>query len=70
MSPVGVGTWAWGDTLYWQYKDEDEKDAQEAFTASVDAGINFFDTAEIYGSGALGEALWPVRAWLLGIRFR
>jgi len=51
VSPVGVGTWAWGDTLYWQYKDEDEKDAQEAFTASVDAGINFFDTAEIYGSG-------------------
>jgi aryl-alcohol dehydrogenase-like predicted oxidoreductase len=51
VSSVGVGTWAWGDTLYWQYKDEDEKDAAEAFAASMDAGINLFDTAEIYGSG-------------------
>ncbi|KAJ1491857.1 NADP-dependent oxidoreductase domain-containing protein [Baffinella frigidus] len=51
VSSVGVGTWAWGDTLYWQYKEEDEKDAALAFAASLDAGINLFDTAEIYGSG-------------------
>ena len=35
VSSVGVGTWAWGDQLYWQYKDEDEKDAAEAFAASM-----------------------------------
>lgn len=52
VTALGVGTWAWGDTLFWAYgKDFGAKDVAEAFQASVDAGITFFDTAEVYGLG-------------------
>ncbi|MCL1490348.1 MAG: aldo/keto reductase [Pseudanabaena sp. Salubria-1] len=52
VTALGVGTWAWGDTLFWAYgKDFGAKDVAEAFQASVDAGITFFDTAEVYGFG-------------------
>ena len=49
---IGIGTWAWGDSLFWSYgKDYGEADLQAAFQAAVTAGANFFDTAEIYGLG-------------------
>lgn len=49
---LGMGTWAWGDSLFWTYgQDYTEADLQGAFEASVKAGVNFFDTAEIYGWG-------------------
>ena len=52
VTALGVGTWAWGDTLFWAYgKDFGAKDVEEAFQASVEAGITFFDTAEVYGLG-------------------
>jgi aryl-alcohol dehydrogenase-like predicted oxidoreductase len=52
ISPLGVGTWAWGDGLFWSYgKDYAEADLRAAFAASLAAGVNFFDTAEIYGFG-------------------
>ena len=50
--PLCLGTWAWGDKLFWNYgSDYGEHQLREAFEAAVDAGITFFDTAEIYGSG-------------------
>lgn len=49
---LGVGTWAWGDSFFWSYgKDYTEADLLAAFQASVAAGVNFFDTAEVYGLG-------------------
>ncbi len=53
ISPIGIGTWAWGDKLFWQYGKGGFSDAdlRAAFDASVEAGINWFDTAELYGSG-------------------
>ena len=49
---LGVGTWAWGDSFFWSYgKDYTEADLRAAFQAAVAAGVNFFDTAEIYGFG-------------------
>ncbi|HEY9879586.1 MAG TPA: aldo/keto reductase [Leptolyngbyaceae cyanobacterium] len=49
---LGIGTWAWGDSLFWNYgKDYGAEDVQAAFYAALDAGVNFFDTAEIYGLG-------------------
>jgi len=52
VSPMGIGVWAWGSGFYWGYgSDFEEQDAREAFHTCVQAGINFFDTAEIYGSG-------------------
>lgn len=52
VTPLGIGTWAWGDQLFWSYgKEYDKASLQEAFNIALDAGINFFDTAEIYGFG-------------------
>jgi aryl-alcohol dehydrogenase-like predicted oxidoreductase len=50
--PLCVGTWAWGDSFFWSYgKDYSETDVQAAFKSALEAGITFFDTAEIYGLG-------------------
>jgi aryl-alcohol dehydrogenase-like predicted oxidoreductase len=49
---LGIGTWAWGDSLFWGYgKDYGEPELHDAFKAAIAAGVNFFDTAEIYGFG-------------------
>jgi aryl-alcohol dehydrogenase-like predicted oxidoreductase len=59
VSPLGIGTWAWGDRLYWGYGRGEYSDAdlEAAFQASRAAGINFFDTAEIYGRGRSEQLL-------------
>lgn len=59
---IGVGTWAWGDRLVWGYgRGYGLADVQGAFTASIAAGLRFFDTAEVYGQGQseklLGECI-------------
>lgn len=53
ISPMGIGTWAWGDQFFWGYGRGDYSDAdlQLAFESTLQAGINFFDTAEVYGLG-------------------
>ena len=52
VPPLGIGTWAWGDRLYWGYgRGYTNADLQAAFEVSMAAGIIFFDTAEIYGRG-------------------
>lgn len=49
---LGIGTWAWGDKLFWNYgNDYTESQLQEAYKVALDLGVNFFDTAEIYGLG-------------------
>lgn len=50
VTPLGIGTWAWGDKLFWNYgKDYGAAQVREAFDAAIEAGITFFDTAEVYG---------------------
>lgn len=57
VTPLCIGTWAWGDKLFWSYGDRyGEEQVQEAFTAALETGVTFFDTAEIYGLG-LSEQL-------------
>jgi len=49
---LGLGTWSWGDKFFWGYGNGyNDADIEEAFKASMNAGIKFFDTAEVYGSG-------------------
>ncbi|PSB32829.1 2,5-didehydrogluconate reductase [Chlorogloea sp. CCALA 695] len=58
VPPLCIGTWAWGDKLFWSYgSDYDEKQLKEAFNAALEAGTTFFDTAEIYGLGLSEELL-------------
>jgi aryl-alcohol dehydrogenase-like predicted oxidoreductase len=52
VPPLGIGAWSWGARMYWGYgKGYDEADVRAAFDACLNAGINFFDTAEVYGLG-------------------
>lgn len=52
LTRLGIGTWAWGDKLFWSYgSDYDAQQVKTAFEATLNSGISFFDTAEIYGFG-------------------
>ncbi|KAF6260861.1 NADP-dependent oxidoreductase domain-containing protein [Scenedesmus sp. NREL 46B-D3] len=53
VSPMGLGTWAWGNKLLWGYQPEMDAELQEAFNTVVAAGVNIFDTADSYGTGSL-----------------
>jgi aryl-alcohol dehydrogenase-like predicted oxidoreductase len=58
VTPIGFGTWAWGDSLFWGYgKDYGETELRQAFQAAIDLNITFIDTAEIYGLGKSEELL-------------
>ncbi|HEY70846.1 MAG TPA: aldo/keto reductase [Anaerolineae bacterium] len=52
ISPMGLGTWQWGDRFIWGYgRGYDEDDTKAAFERSLAAGIDFLDSAEVYGLG-------------------
>ena len=55
ISPLGLGTWAWGDKSTWGMggydSDLSERTIREAWDASLEAGVTFIDTAEVYGGG-------------------
>ncbi|MGY5452308.1 aldo/keto reductase [Agarivorans sp. MS3-6] len=67
VSPMGLGCWAIGGPFYdpdhkpcgWGVVDDNE--SIKAIHAGLDVGINFFDTAAVYGAGhsekVLGRAL-------------
>ncbi len=55
---LGLGTWQWGDRLIWDYGgDYSEEDARAAFEAALESGVDFFDTAEVYGLGTSEKLL-------------
>ncbi len=48
----GLGAWQWGDRLIWQFgQSYGDEDCRAAFGVSLEAGIRFVDTAEVYGNG-------------------
>lgn len=76
LSVVGFGCWAIGKT-YWG-DDVDDATSRQAVRAALDAGVNWFDTAPLYGEGhadnVLRDALGPDRhraiiASKVGVRF-
>ncbi|MEA5521259.1 aldo/keto reductase [Limnoraphis robusta] len=53
-----IGTWSWGDNFFWDYgKSFGEAEVEAAFNTALELGINFFDTAEVYGQGLSEELL-------------
>ena len=49
---MGLGAWQWGDRLVWQYGNGyGDEEVRKAFQVSMQEGIRFVDTAEVYGSG-------------------
>jgi aryl-alcohol dehydrogenase-like predicted oxidoreductase len=62
LSPLGLGAWQWGDPFIWKAGPAyTVADMRSGFEAAVQAGVNWVDTAEIYGPGTsekiLGEFL-------------
>ena len=57
VSEIGLGCWAIGS----EWGDVSKEDARDALVTSLDNGINFFDTADVYGDGRsellIGELL-------------
>ncbi|NUM48895.1 MAG: aldo/keto reductase [Anaerolineales bacterium] len=50
--PLGIGAMAWGESKVWGYgADLGYAEVRELFAASIAGGVNFFDTAEVYGNG-------------------
>ena len=47
VSEIGLGCWAIGS----EWGDVSASDAREVLKKSLDNGINFFDTADVYGDG-------------------
>ena len=63
IPPLGIGTWAWGDRFFWNYgREYTADDIRAAFTAAVEEGITFFDTAEVYGLGRSEQFLQEMLA--------
>jgi len=49
---MGLGAWQFGDRVFWSFgQTHNEADIRAAFDASLEAGIRFVDTAEVYGMG-------------------
>jgi aryl-alcohol dehydrogenase-like predicted oxidoreductase len=49
---MGLGAWQWGDTVMWQYGHEyNDEDIRAIFDLTLEEGIHFIDTAEVYGMG-------------------
>jgi aryl-alcohol dehydrogenase-like predicted oxidoreductase len=63
LSVLGTGCWSFGGGTYWG--QQDQKDVNQVVHASVDLGINYFDTAEAYNDGrsesSLGEAIREIQ---------
>tara|TARA_B100000965_G_scaffold276635_1_gene234456 strand:- start:1023 stop:2003 length:981 start_codon:yes stop_codon:yes gene_type:complete len=47
VSEIGLGCWAIGS----EWGDVSSADAKEVLKTSLDHGVNFFDTADVYGDG-------------------
>jgi pyridoxine 4-dehydrogenase len=51
ISPMGVGTWSWGNQFVWGYDERFDPELEKVFDRAVDRGITLFDTADSYGTG-------------------
>lgn len=52
VTRLGVGAWSWGDRAVWGFGREfTEDDVARAFDSSLANGVNWIDTAEMYGLG-------------------
>ncbi len=58
LSTVGLGAWAIGGGEYvFGWGSQDDKDSLKAIEEALDAGINWIDTAPIYGLGRSEEVV-------------
>lgn len=52
LSPLGIGAWAIGGAGWaFSWSSQDDRDSVRAIHAALDAGMNWIDTAAVYGLG-------------------
>ena len=58
LSVIGLGTWAIGGTGYrFAWGKQDDEDSVKAIYRALDEGINWIDTAAVYGLGHAEELI-------------
>ena len=55
VSTISFGAWAIGGT----WGAVDDRESLAALHRALDRGVNFFDTADVYGDGSSPSASWP-----------
>jgi len=50
---IGLGTWSWGNKVFWNYSDSNDQTLRETFREALKRGFSFIDTADTYGTGQL-----------------
>jgi len=51
ISPIGIGTWAMGGPWSHGWGPQDDRASHAAIVRALDAGLNWIDTAPVYGFG-------------------
>ena len=68
ITPIGVGAWAMGGGGWsFAWGPQNDQDSIDAIRAAIDAGVNWIDTAAVYG---LGHSEETVALALQGLRNR
>eukprot|EP00978_Attheya_sp_CCMP212_P025936 scaffold84360_cov47-Attheya_sp.AAC.5 len=63
LPPLGLGAWAWGDSLFWGYDPKQDSELKEVFDYAVQQQTTaLFDTAEVYGFGRSETLLGQFRS--------
>lgn len=53
LPPMGLGAWAWGDSVFWKYDPKEDDELRRVFDYAISHSPSpvLFDTAELYGFG-------------------
>jgi aryl-alcohol dehydrogenase-like predicted oxidoreductase len=66
LTPIGLGTWAMGGRWEFGWGPTDDADSIAAVRRAVESGVNWIDTAPVYGLGhaeeVIGKAIEPFQA--------
>lgn len=58
ITPIGIGAWAMGGSGWtWSWGPQDDNDSLSAIHEALDRGINWIDTAAVYGLGHSEEVV-------------
>ena len=50
---IGLGTWSWGNKLFWNYNPNNDGELRKVFLEACKRGFSIIDTADSYGTGKL-----------------
>jgi len=57
IGTIGLGCWAWGNEIVFQYDETMDSELQRVFDRAVEGGVRLFDSADSYGRDGRSEML-------------